>query len=206
MKENQEYLEDLKAIRGIMQRSSNFISLSGISGILAGIYACIAAFVTYSYIYKHRYYYDDSILVITKSTIYKIIAIATVTLVLAISTGLIMAARKAKKKQQKIFDKSALLLVLHFLIPLVVGGAICLIFLWRGYLNFLSGFTLIFYGLALVSASKYTYKEVLLLGLTEILLGLITIMIPGYGLIFWVIGFGLMHILYGAIMHFKYER
>ena len=65
---------------------------------------------------------------------------------------------------------------------------------------------LIFYGIALYNASKHTLSYVKYLGFTEIILGLISAMYPGDGFWFWVIGFGFMHIIYGSLMYFKYDK
>ena len=61
---------------------------------------------------------------------------------------------------------------------------------------------LIFYGMALVNASKYTLGNVRYLGLAEIVLGLLCAALPGYGFWFWVIGFGVLHIVYGSLIYF----
>jgi general stress protein CsbA len=66
--------------------------------------------------------------------------------------------------------------------------------------------TLVFYGLALVNASKYTIRDVRYLGLCEVALGLVASFMVGYGLVFWAIGFGVLHIFYGLAMYYKYER
>ena len=66
--------------------------------------------------------------------------------------------------------------------------------------------TLVFYGLALVNGSKHTLRDVEFLGLTEIALGLAGLFYLGNGLELWTTGFGLLHIVYGAWMYFKYER
>jgi len=92
------------------------------------------------------------------------------------------------------------------IIPLCSGGLLILIFVTRGYNLLIVPACLIFYGLALVQASRSTYSEVMYLGLTEIILGLLSALLPDYGLILWAIGFGVMHIVYGSMMYFKYER
>ena len=66
--------------------------------------------------------------------------------------------------------------------------------------------TLVFYGLALLNASKYTLGDVKYLGYTQVILGLICAVFPNYGFWFWVIGFGFMHIVYGLIMYVKYDK
>jgi hypothetical protein len=81
--------------------------------------------------------------------------------------------------------------------------------MFRGYAThagIVSSATLIFYGLALVAGGQYTFSDVKWLGYCEIILGLLTAWLPGYGFVFWVIGFGILHILYGSIMHFKYKQ
>jgi hypothetical protein len=65
---------------------------------------------------------------------------------------------------------------------------------------------LIFYGLALLNASKYTLKEIRYLGMSEICLGLIASAWVQFGIVFWGIGFGMLHIIYGTFMYFKYEK
>ena len=47
MSENQKHLEDLQQIRSIMERSTTFISLSGLSGISAGLFGLIGAALAY---------------------------------------------------------------------------------------------------------------------------------------------------------------
>ncbi len=92
------------------------------------------------------------------------------------------------------------------IVPLVTGGILTLIFLFRGYYGIVSPACLIFYGLALVSAANFTFGEVKYLGLLEITLGLICACLPGYGLLFWALGFGVLHIIYGGMMYFKYDK
>ena len=66
--------------------------------------------------------------------------------------------------------------------------------------------TLLFYGLALYNAGKYTLDEIRYLGVSEIILGLLGCIFIGYGLMFWALGFGVLHIVYGFMMWWKYER
>jgi hypothetical protein len=64
---------------------------------------------------------------------------------------------------------------------------------------------LIFYGLALVNAGKFTFGEIFYLGILQIVTGLVSAFVPGWGLIFWIFGFGVLHIIYGLAMYRKYE-
>lgn len=207
MKEIQEYEKDIASIRSVMERSVKFISLSGLSGVMAGIYGLAGSAIAYYMIYYpyspfgFRFYYVSE-----QSTLLKLLAVAAVVLILSVGTGFWLSMRKAKKLGTTIWNKSSRQLFSDLFIPLIVGGLFILILLSRGHFMIVAPACLIFYGLALIFASRNTYNEVQYLGYTEIILGLLSAMLPGYGLIFWAIGFGVMHIVYGAIMHFRYDK
>lgn len=207
MKGVQEYEKDIASIRTMMERSVKFISLSGLSGVIAGIYALLGAGYAYYKIYYpyspfgFRFYYANETQLIVQFLI-----VALIVLALSIGTGYWFSLRKAKKLGTTIWNRASKQLMTDLLIPLVTGGLFILILLSRGYYGVAAPACLIFYGLALINASRNTYAEVRFLGLTEIVLGLIAAFIPGYGLVFWAIGFGVMHIVYGAVMHFRYDK
>ncbi|MDN5200441.1 hypothetical protein QQ008_03690 [Fulvivirgaceae bacterium BMA10] len=206
MKENQDYLNDISEIRSMMERSSRFISLSGLSGVFAGIYALIGAHIANDIMNPVNYDITEKLKTLTTSNLKLLMLDVTIVLVLAIATGIFFTVRRAKKANQKIWDRTVQRLLINLFIPLAAGGLFCLTMIFRGVIGFVAPATLIFYGLALINASRYTVSDIRSLGLAEIALGLIAASFPGYGLIFWAIGFGILHILYGAIMYFKYER
>lgn len=202
--EEKDLLAEISSIRNIMDRSTKFISLSGLSGVMAGIYALVGAGIAYNLLYLRT----DSFL---ERGYYRLleerlILVAAVVLFLSLLTGVLLTLRKAGKKGQPIWNQSSQSLLLNGALPLVTGGVFCIIMLARGYYVVIGPCTLIFYGLALVAASKYTFGDVKWLGIFDILLGLLAAIFPGYGLFFWAFGFGVLHILYGTIMHFKYDR
>jgi hypothetical protein len=96
--------------------------------------------------------------------------------------------------------------VINLAIPLAVGGIFCAILLYHGIVYLMAPAMLIFYGLALVNGSKYTLTDIRYLGLSEIVLGVFAAFFIGYGLLAWAIGFGVLHIVYGTLMYYKYER
>jgi len=206
MEEKDAYAE-LSSIRQLMERSAKFISLSGLSGVLAGIYALAGAFLAYTIVYgnsrsldyRDNYVNDADVLP-------QLFLIAVVVLVLSLGTGIYLTIRQAKKKGERFWNPVSKRLVTNMAIPLVTGGLLLLIFIIRGQFDFVASACLIFYGLSLIAASQFTFTDVKWLGCGEIVLGLLAAAFPGYGLIFWVFGFGLLHILYGTIMHFKYNQ
>lgn len=188
-------LEDIKAIREMMEKSSKFLSLSGLSGVLAGCTALVGAAVAYFYILHQP----------VERLVPYVLLDAAITLGLAVAFGVIFSARKARKKNQKLVNALTVKLLYNMAIPLVAGGALSLILIMHGQIELVAAITLLFYGLALVNVSKYTLDEIHYLGITQIVLGLAAALFLYHGLLFWTIGFGLCHIVYGAIMYKKYD-
>lgn len=202
---NQEkYIQDIKEIREMMDRSGRFISLSGISGVVAGIIALVSAFIAYHYIYLDSDFYSFKVVYLSPETIQDIFLLALATLVLSIGSVIILTHQTTKKKGQKLLDKHAKLVLVNLAIPLFTGGIVCVILIINGYIGVIAPLTLVFYGLALVNASKYTLDDIRSLGIAEIILGLIGLYFIGYGLVLWALGFGILHIVYGIIMRLKY--
>lgn len=196
-----DYLKDISEIKNLMNKSSRFISLSGLSGILAGIYALIGAAIAYYLVDT----YSSGTLLLDGWIFRTVMLVLFLVALFSIITGILLTTKKAKKNGEQIWDSSSKRLISNFLIPLVAGGIYILIILTQGKYGQTGGLMLIFYGLALVSASKYSIGDIKYLGFIEITLGLIAALFPGYGFWLWVIGFGIMHIIYGTIMHLKYD-
>lgn len=200
----EKYLDDLKEIREIMDRSSRFISLSGMSGIVAGAIALLGVFIAYRFVYIEHAYFGYRMVILSQTTILQLLGLGIGVLFSALAAGIFFTKVKAKKTNQKLWDQQTKRLLANLMIPLVTGGLLCLIFLMRGYVGIVAPLTLVFYGLALVNASKYTLSEIRTLGLLELGLGLLAAYFVGYGLLFWALGFGVLHIVYGIRMHLKY--
>ena len=200
----QKYIEDLKDIKEMMNKSSKFISLSGLSGISAGVIALAGAYFAWETIYSKTGYQDFNRTLLSFDQLIQLLTIGFITLILAVGFGIFFTRLKAKKSKENIWDSQTKRLVINLLIPLISGGVFCLLMLLKGYVGLVAPLTLLFYGLALVNASKYTLTEVRSLGLLQIALGLTATFFIGYGLIFWCIGFGLLHIIYGVIMEIRY--
>ena len=199
--ESKDYLKDLSEIKDLMNKSSRFISLSGLSGILAGVYALIGAAIAYWLVDNSSREY-----LILDGTIFKLVILDLALIaLLSIITGIYLTTKKAKKNGDKIWDSTSKRLVINFLIPLIAGGIYILIILGQQKYGQTAALMLIFYGLALINASKYSVGYIRHLGIIDVILGLICALFPGYGFWLWVLGFGVMHIVYGTWMHVKYD-
>ncbi|MGC3944881.1 MAG: hypothetical protein QM762_10255 [Chryseolinea sp.] len=206
MKDVSEYEKDLASIRTMMDRSAKFISLSGLSGILAGLYALAGAGAAYFLIQYPRSLFNYRTQTISEpATLLQLIVIASIVLGASVTTGLWLTQRKTLKQNTKLWTPASRLLLQKIAIPLVTGGLFVLIMLYTGHFGLAAPACLIFYGLALIHGSSNTVDEIRYLGFSEIILGLICALYPGFGLLFWALGFGVLHIIYGAILYNKYD-
>ncbi|MCG8577047.1 MAG: hypothetical protein MI810_19355 [Flavobacteriales bacterium] len=209
-------IEDLKEIRKIMEQSTKFLSLSGISGVFAGLIALGGSFWAWMEIRQFEnlslhYYatgrYDNKL----ESLELKLGLIALLILVSAISTGVLFTWLKARKQKRNLFTKLSFKLAISLMVPLAFGGAFTLCLYKMEAYTLVAPATLIFYGLALLNASKYVHVDIKYLALSEMALAVICMYRIsdghyGEGLYFWAFGFGVLHIVYGTIMYFKYDR
>ncbi len=199
---SEEYLKDITEIKNLMSKSSRFISLSGLSGILAGTYALIGA--AYAYFLVTSSYRGYLIL---DGKIFKLVLLDMILVLFAsVVSAIYLTTLKAKKNGERIWDATTKRLLTSFLVPLIAGGIYIIIILKQHRYGQTGALMLLFYGLALINASKYTLGYIKYLGYTQIVLGLLCAVFPGYGFWFWVLGFGVMHIVYGILMYVKYER
>ena len=210
MKKNIDPIEDLQEIRKLMEGSSKFLSLSGLSGIFAGLTALGGAVIAYFQIQKFNrlslhYYASGKFDEAYHKLDLTLIVIAVSVLALALLFGFIFTAIKAKKQGQKLFSPVAYRLMRSLMTPLFFGGVFILGLYKNGAFFVIAPAMLIFYGMALLNASKYLNTEIKYLALCEMALGAILAFYPGYGLWFWAFGFGVLHIVYGAIMYFRYD-
>jgi len=204
MKNTELYLSEIKEIRKMMEQSSRFLSLSGLSGVLTGLYALAGAFAAWKIIQ----FETPSVLrsIFPPEIADQLILLGSLTLILSLITVLWLTYRKAKKSGKKIWNPGSRLMCINLAVPLVSGGILILIFLARGIFGVIAPSCLVFYGLALVNAAKFTHQEIFYMGILQILLGILAALFPRWGLFFWALGFGVIHIIYGTVMYFRYEH
>ena len=201
-----KYENDLTHIRQMMERSSTFISLSGLSGVGAGLVALAGCALTFYILGQHQIdYFDGKPNYYSFEVIWQLATVAMVTLILALVSGIYFTVKKSKKLGYPVWSAATRNVVKSAAIPLVTGGLFCIIVTWHHLFYLVAPCMLIFYGMALVSASKFTQSDIFWLGLCQLMLGLLAAVFVGYGLVFWGIGFGVLHIVYGIWMYQKYK-
>jgi hypothetical protein len=203
---NQKHQEDLSHIRSMMERSSRFISLSGLSGVFAGLTALIGGLYVYQLFKANGLnYFDREHKLYSADLVSELFFIALIILFFALTFGIFFTIRKSKKYNLPIWTTATKKMLVNLAIPLVVGGVFCLALLYHQIYFLIAPATLLFYGLALINAEKYAFSDIKYLGFCELALGCVSLFFLGYGLVFWIIGFGILHILYGLIVFKKYK-
>lgn len=212
MENPKEQLEAIKDMRNLMERSSRFLSLSGLSGVVIGIFALVGLSALYLKLDLSPLHtgFQEKMIALDgnyKDDVFQFILLdALAILIASLAVGTWMSVNRSKKLNLPSWDPAAKRLVINLMIPLVAGGLLCLIFIQKGDLTNLAPITLLFYGLALVNASKYTVDEIRNLGIIEIILGLLAFWELQFALLFWGIGFGILHIIYGIFIHTKHQK
>jgi len=213
MSDQNQHLEHLRDIRQLMEKSSRFISLSGWSGVAAGLCALASAWVVRGRMERYHsshniddqlagYYFRDGYLSLER----ELIIIALITFALAAGLAFLFTYLRSRKTGVPIWGHVARKVMFNVAIPMVVGGVVILRMMQLGLYGMVAPACLLFYGLGLINASKYTYSEIRWLGFGQLILGLLNLWNIGYGLLFWAIGFGVLHIIYGLLMWWRYER
>ena len=196
METKTDYSDDIKTIKRIMEESSRFLSLSGLSGIFAGILAILGGFAAHFLILQNQ---DMTVVK------YQVASVALVILILALAGSFYFSIREARRKGQKVWTPVSKRLLLSLFIPLISGGFFILILFIENQWQLIVPAMLIFYGLSLVNAGKFTYSEIFYLGLAELITGFLAAVFKDSFILFWILGFGFLHIVYGLIMYRKYQ-
>jgi hypothetical protein len=202
MKTKENYLEEISEIRKMMEGSSRFLTLSGLSGVLVGIYALAGAFMANSLLFSSGLFAwlnGDSL-------VSDLFILGSIVFGLSLLTIILLTFIRVKKSGKKFWNAGSRLMLVNLSIPIVSGGLLILVLVYREIYEIIIPGTLLFYGLALVNAAKFTRQEIFYLGLFQISLGVIAAILPSFGLIIWAVGFGVLHIIYGIVMYYRYER
>lgn len=199
--------QELAEIKSMMERSTRFISLSGLSGVLAGIYAIIGAGIAWYWIYFPSTKWGSPADELSDSElIWRILILGLIVLMLALISSWSMSKKKSKKASQKFWTSASKRFGQALFIPVLFGGLFSFALVHEHTFQLIPAAMLGFYGLGLISASHFTLGEIKKLGFTQLIFGALAAFFPQFGLLFWAGGFGILHIVYGSMMYFKYER
>ncbi len=199
--------QELTEIKSMMERSTRFLSLSGLAGVLAGIYALVGAGIAWYWIYFPDSSFSQGAQKMNgEELMNNLLVLALVVLILAVGSAYLLSRKKSQKNSHKFWSPATKRFLLALFIPVMAGGLFSFGLIHQSYFNMIAPTTLIFYGLGLINASHFTLGEIKNLGIGQLILGIIAAFFPEFGLICWALGFGVLHVIYGSMMYYKYDR
>ncbi len=212
MSTKQDHLESIREMRNLMERSSRYLSLSGLAGVIVGFIALggvsallLALGIPFGQSISFMELAAADIPNTARINEY-VFMIAAVVFTLSLMTEAVFAFRNARKMGLPLWDATARRMLTALFIPIIGGGVYCLSLMQSGQLDSLAPASLIFYGLGLVNAGKYAVPDVGRLGMAVFMTGLVASFFPSLGVYFWAFGFGFLHIIYGVSIYFKHQR
>jgi hypothetical protein len=199
--------EELAEIKSMMERSTRFLSLSGLSGILAGIYSLAAAGLAWYWIYFPSSSWGAGAATLSfREVLNQLLLLGLATLIASVSTAYFLSKKKGSNSSQLFWTPDSKRFLQALFLPVALGGFFCFALLHERAFGLIPATTLIFYGIGLVQSAQFTLGEIKNLGYTQLALGLIAAFFPDFGLLCWALGFGAFHVIYGALMYFRHER
>ncbi|MCG9899411.1 MAG: hypothetical protein MH132_05385 [Hydrotalea sp.] len=207
MKNSQNPQETLREIKQLMEQSTRFLSLSGWSGITAGVSSIVGLAWLMLKIKQHPFQplSIQTYLIEYPNTLNELLITAMLIFIVAAVGGVLFSWKKSKERSLPFWNAAAQRMLWHFAVPMISGGVVCLTMIHVGQYDLLAPLSLVFYGLAILNASKFTIPQTYYLGITQLLLGLLGCLIPNFGILIWGVGFGMVHLAYGIIMYANNE-
>lgn len=181
-------IDNVKFIREMMERSASFTAVPGYGGILMGITAVVAAYIANTQVYLR-----DSLMT------------WLIEAFLAFAIGFLAMWQKSKIAGQSLFSTPARKFAYGFIPPLAVGVVIVL-GLWRyEYYYVMAPVCMLCYGAAVACGGAFSARVVPVMGWCFIVLGAIAFLLPtNFGNLMMGASFGLLHIIFGAIIARRY--
>jgi len=201
MDKKDKHIEDLRAIHNLMERSSIFVNLSGIGAIIVGLCALAGSW------FAHRILWQYSLAPYTLTELkLSLLTLAAIVFFSALGIYVLFVWLRSRQLKAKFWNATARKISINFGVPFLSGSLVVFHLLTNDYISMVAPVSIIVYGIAVFCASHNSFVESRLLAVLEIALGVVALWFPGQGLWFWMVGFGLLHILYGIVFWFNHER
>jgi len=181
-------MENLRYIRGAMERAGLFTAVPGLGGVLMGSTALVAAWIAGPPRAEARW-----------------LGVWAVEAAVALLVGLAAAWEKSRRTRMALVSGPGRKFLAGF-VPAMAAGVLLTAALWHaGAVGFLPGAWLLLYGAAAVSGGAYSVRVVPLMGACFMAMGAVALWMPaGSGNLFLAAGFGGLHILFGTVIAIKY--
>jgi hypothetical protein len=181
-------IENLRFIRETMERSTHFTAVPGYGGILMGVTAIVAAYFAHTQVYRRDW-----------------LVAWLIEACLAFAIGLLAMWQKSKIADQSLLSVPARKFAFGFVPPLIAAIAITL-GLWRyEQYEMMAPVWMLLYGASIATGGAFSVRLVPVMGYIFMALGALTFALPSaYGDYLMAGSFGLLHIVFGAIIAKRY--
>lgn len=181
-------IDNVRYIREMMERSASFTAVPGYGGMLMGSTAVVAAYIASQQVYLR----DWLIVWLTEAF-------------LAAAIGFLGMWQKSKIAGGSLFSAPARKFAFGVAAPLISGVAITL-GLWRyEHYEVMAPVWMLCYGAAVVTGGAFSVRTVPVMGWIFIAFGAAAFALPAvYGNYMMGASFGLVHIIFGAIIARRY--
>lgn len=181
-------MDNLRFIRETMEAAGTFTAISGWGMVAIGVTAVGAAFAA------------DRQSHVAAWLVAWIIEAAIATAIAVLSMVF-----KARTAREPLLPKSLRKLLLSFFPPMFVGGLLTLAALRFDLVGLLPAIWMLLYGTAVMTAGTYSVRIVPVMGLAFIGLGAVSLFAPDtWDTALLIAGFGVLHILFGALIARRY--
>ncbi|SDM64313.1 hypothetical protein SAMN05421823_11818 [Catalinimonas alkaloidigena] len=200
-------LDTLHEIRQLMERTTRFTSLSGRAGMGVGVCALVGMAVLGWHFRSHHLSYTQFMQgELPAASVRWVVGVMSGVFICAVASTFYFTFRNAQGTGQSLWQRQGQRFWLSLALPLTIGGAFCGALVYHGLFALLAPASLLFYGLALLHSSRYTFRGIRYLGWGEVLLGLASCFWIEQAPWCWTLGFGVLHILYGGTLFYTTER
>ncbi len=199
-----------------LAQSSRFISLSGLSGVSVGISGLFATYIAHRLVASETKADKDMLSIVSGFDSYNetvhlfvgenLIFLSIFTILFALLFSFYFTTAKSKKNNLSIWDGIVKRQLSVLSLPLIIGGIFISRLISTANFGFIIPVALIFYALSLINLRKYTSGDVAYLGYALLILGIVNLWIQRLGILFFALGFGIFHIIYGVVTFYFYER
>ena len=175
--------DNLRFIRDTMERAASFTAVPGLGGVVIGITALIAGGLAVDRTPRQEF------------------AIWCVEAVAAGVIAFIAVRRKSHQLKMSMQTRAARRALLSFMPPLAAGAVLSLALVRMGTFSVLPELWLLLYGAAVVTGGAFSVRIVPVMGLCFMLAGVCAALCPpAWGNGFLILGFGGLHVVFGAMI------
>jgi len=180
-------IEDLSFIRRTMEASGTFTAVSGAGVMGMGVLALLAA------AYTSRLPFPEAGLGVW----------AGAAALSAVVSGYAIV-RKARHRRESALSGPGRKFVLNFMPSIAAGAALTVALLLAGLPDLLPGTWLLLYGTGVVTGGAFSVRVIPAMGLAFMALGILGLAVPEWGQTLMAVGFGGLHLAFGAIIARRY--